>query len=121
MDKADMIRAVGAVFGALGVFAGAFGAHALKGRLQARGSVGTWDTAVRYQLVHALALVLLGMLTPYAAVNATTLAFVAFSGGIVFFSGSLYGLALGGPRWLGPVTPIGGIALILGWIFLGAA
>ena len=121
MDKSEMILLVGASMGALGVVFGAFGAHAFKARLTERESVGTWDTAVRYHLVHALALVLLGILTqlPGSLVNMTTIAFFAFTLGIVLFSGSLYLLALGGPRWLGPVTPIGGIALIVGWICLG--
>lgn len=121
MDKGELIQMVAASMGALGVAAGAFGAHALRSRLEASGRAGTWDTAVRYHLIHALALMLVAFSAqlPGSIVDMTTLASVSFTVGIVLFSGSLYGLALGGPRWLGPVTPLGGLALIAGWLFLG--
>ena len=117
MDKMEMIKLVGGILGLLGVVLGAFGAHALKAKLKARDTVKTWETAVKYHLVHALALVLVSILSvqPSSIVNWVTVSFVAFTAGILLFSGSLYALALGGPRWLGPVTPLGGLALILGW------
>jgi uncharacterized membrane protein YgdD (TMEM256/DUF423 family) len=107
------------VLGASGVALGAFGAHLLRASLEATGTLEVWETAVRYQLLHAVALVGFagwarsadrpgGMATAW-----TVRLWVA---GTVLFSGSLYGLALGGPRWLGPVTPLGGLALIAGWV-----
>ena len=114
---------VGALLGALGVALGAFGAHALKSRLEARGSASTWELAVRYHMIHAMA-VLVAQLgrEPGASHNgATFLASLLFVLGVAMFSGSLYGLALGGPRWLGPVTPLGGLCLIAGWVVLGVS
>ncbi len=109
----------GAVLGALGVVAGAFGAHALKGRLGAE-ALSAWDTAVRWQVVHALALLAVGLLARQTGqpLRGVTLSFLA---GTLLFSGSLYGLAVGGPRWLGPVTPVGGLLLIAGWLQLAFA
>ena len=107
---------VAAVFGFLGVASGAFGAHALRARLAAE-QLAAWETAVHYQLFHAVALLALGL---YGAATARPLGATPwlFGAGIVCFSGSIYGLVLGGPRILGPVTPLGGLALIAGWISL---
>ena len=104
-----------ALLGAAGVGLGAFGAHALKSRLELAGTLSTWETAVQYHLLHAIVLLVLGIwarLSPSlaATINVSGALFIA---GILLFSGSLYGLALGGPRWLGPVTPLGGLAFIL--------
>jgi len=101
--------------GASAVLLGAFGAHALRTVLDAAHHE-LWHTAVEYHFWHALALA--------AAVacgqgKASRVAVRAFVVGIVLFSGSLYGLALGLPRWLGLVTPFGGVAFIVGWIALG--
>ena len=110
------ITALAATFGASGVVLGAFGAHALKTVLTAAGTSALWEKAVFYHLIHAV-----GLLFVSHAVrddeNARWAQFAAASwtAGIVLFSGSLYGLALGGPRGLGPLTPLGGLALILGW------
>jgi uncharacterized membrane protein YgdD (TMEM256/DUF423 family) len=101
--------------GASAVLLGAFGAHALKGTLDAAHSE-LWHTAVQYHFWHALALVVVA-LCPIG--NAQRMAMLAFGVGIVMFSGSLYALALGAPRWMGIVTPFGGVAFILGWIALG--
>ncbi len=114
----------GALYGATGVAAGAFGAHALKTRLGAE-SLATWDTAVFYQLVHALALLAVAGLMrvsqlsdPHASTTGYLVAGWGFIVGVLLFSGSLYALTLGGPRLLGPITPIGGLALLTGWFGL---
>jgi uncharacterized membrane protein YgdD (TMEM256/DUF423 family) len=115
-----MIRspAIGAATaGALAVVLGAFGAHALHGQLDAD-ALQIWHTAVDYQFWHALAL--LGL----AAAPASRWRFVgalAFSLGIILFCGSLYALALGAPRLIGAITPLGGLSLLAGWLCLGGA
>lgn len=112
--------AAAGLLGVTGVALGALGAHALKTTLMARGMSVPWETAARYHIVHAVALVGLAAWMR-AHVEATRLgAWAAWSWliGTLLFSGSLYWLALGGPRWLGPVTPFGGIALMLGWVLL---
>ena len=113
------LGAVGSLLAALGVVAGAFGAHALRGRLEPA-SLAAFETAVRYQLVHAIA-VLLAVERARAVGRMAGIAGVVFVVGIVLFSGSLYGLALGGPRALGALTPLGGVAFILGWLVLAAS
>ena len=114
--------AAGAVFGLTGVVMGALGAHALEGQISARG-LDIWDTAVIYHLAHAIALVAVGVLARLEGPPArpVMLAGWAFAVGIMLFSGSLYVLALGGPRIFGPLTPLGGIALCAGWVGLLAA
>ena len=106
--------ALGATFGLLGVAAGAFGAHALRARLDPR-MLEIFETAVRYQMYHALALLAVAWAAtrwPLPLVGAAGWLFVA---GIVIFSGSLYALSLSGVRALGAITPIGGLAFIAGW------
>ena len=117
---ASLLIGVSALLGATGVGLGAFGAHALKARLQSGGTESTWDTAVQYHLLHAVALLTLGVWVRFSPSLAGTVAVSGwlFVAGILLFSGSLYGLALGGPRWLGPVTPLGGLAFIAGWLWL---
>lgn len=108
---------VSALLGFLGVAAGAFGAHGLRGRLEPR-DLEIFETAVRYQLVHALALGLiaaLGSLRPGPLLPAAAWAFTA---GVVVFSGSLYALVLTQTRWLGAITPLGGLAMLAGWTLL---
>ncbi len=109
------------LLGFTGVALGAFGAHALKETLVARGSVATWQTAVLYHLLHAVALLALAALAQAAGAgpaggwaNARWIG-ACWSAGVVLFSGSLYWLALGGPRFLGPITPLGGLAFLAGW------
>ncbi|WP_266159354.1 DUF423 domain-containing protein [Dyella silvatica] len=103
--------------GASAVLLGAFGAHALRDVLDARG-MELWHTAVQYHFWHALALAL----TAFApAGTARRCAMAAFTIGIVLFSGSLYALAWGAPRWCGAITPLGGVAFIVGWMALGVA
>ena len=113
------------VAGFTGIGFGAFGAHFLKATLMERGMAVSWETGARYHLFHALAL--LGIAawlraTPAGAGGALGL-WVArcWVSGTVLFSGSLYWLALGGPRWLGPVTPVGGIILMVGWLLVAIA
>lgn len=102
--------------GASAVVLGAFGAHALRDVLDARGSE-LWHTAVQYHFWHALAL----GLAVFLGGRGARWAALAFALGIVLFSGSLYALALGAPRWCGAITPLGGVAFIVGWIALGLA
>lgn len=106
------------VYGLLAVILGAFGAHALKDRLSPEQLV-SWDTGVRYQMFHALALMLLVLLSD-RGIPGLSLAAGCFAVGVVLFSGSIYLLCLGiGPRaLLGPVTPLGGLSLIFGWLVL---
>ena len=101
--------------GGLGVIAGAFGAHALRGRL-GPDDLAIFETAVRYQMYHALALLGVGLWLERVPGPALEWAARLFVLGVVIFSGSLYGLVLSGQRWLGAVTPVGGLALIAGWI-----
>lgn len=109
------------LLGLTGVALGALGAHALKATLLERGMSAAWETAARYHIVHAVALV--GFAGWMRAGNASIDrlgGWITWNWliGTLLFSGSLYLLALGGPRWLGPITPLGGIALMLGWLLL---
>jgi uncharacterized membrane protein YgdD (TMEM256/DUF423 family) len=105
------------ITGASAVMLGAFGAHALRSVLDPAGRE-LWHTASQYHFWHALALVAV-CLAPDG--RGRRIASGAFAIGVVLFSGSLYAMALGAPRWCGAITPIGGIAFIVGWIALGAA
>lgn len=102
-----------AAFCFLAVGLGAFGAHLLKGTLTANAMTDVWNKAVLYHFVHALALLVLAAL-PAASRAASTL----FIGGIVLFSGSLYLLALTNVKWLGAITPLGGLCFLGGWLML---
>lgn len=108
---------LGAVYGFLGVALGAFGAHALKARL-APELLTVWKTAVEYQLYHALALLLVGLLAAQKPSAALSGAAVCFALGVLVFSGSLYAYALSGLRGLGAVTPFGGLLFLAGWALL---
>jgi uncharacterized membrane protein YgdD (TMEM256/DUF423 family) len=105
----------GALWALLGVGLGAFGAHGLKA-VASEQALAWWETAARYQLVHAVALVLLGLLQQHRPGGDG--AGWAFLLGSTVFSGTLYVMALGAPRWLGAVTPIGGLGMMLGWLLL---
>jgi uncharacterized membrane protein YgdD (TMEM256/DUF423 family) len=100
----------------LAVALGAFGAHGLKSRIDAQ-HLAIWNTAVQYHGLHALGLFAFGVWRERS--NGAAFAGWAFLSGILLFSGSLYALALGGPSWLGPVTPLGGAAFLLGWLSIG--
>jgi len=106
-----------AFYGLLSVILGAFGAHALKDRLSAAQLV-SWETGVRYQMFHALAMILFVVLSDRGLNVKPSL--IAFSIGTVLFSGSIYFLSLGiGPKaFWGPITPLGGLSLLLGWGWL---
>ena len=111
---------MGCVFGFLAVAAGAFGAHALRARLGPE-MLAVWETGARYQMYHALALLAVAMAAGRWPGGGWTLAGWLFTAGIVVFSGSLYLLAFSGVRWLGAITPIGGVCFLAGWIALALA
>ncbi|MCO4830517.1 MAG: DUF423 domain-containing protein [Gammaproteobacteria bacterium] len=114
----NALMTFGALSAATSVVLGAFGAHALKGKLSIS-SQATFETAVHYQMTHSLGLLLVGVLMIVLGVKTPWLtAAWSFTVGIFLFSGSLYGLALLGWRWLGPVTPVGGALFIVGWLAL---
>lgn len=118
MDRLFLI--IGALSGAISVGAGAFGAHALRPRLEAR-LFEVFETGAQYQMYHALALVAVAWVAsrwPGALVTASGWLFLA---GTVLFSGSLYAMALTGVRALGAITPIGGVCFIAGWGALAVA
>ncbi|MGF1511190.1 MAG: DUF423 domain-containing protein [Myxococcota bacterium] len=116
MSKTFMLLA--ALLGGLGVAMGAFGAHALEARLSPR-DLGIFETGVRYQLIHALALGLVSVgLETRPQSSGLWWAGWAFAAGTLIFSGSLYVLVLTQIRWLGAVTPIGGLAFLGGWLCL---
>ena len=112
---------IAAVNGFFAVIFGAFAAHGLK-RMLAPEMLEVVKTGVQYQMYHALALLLVGLWLSHkpdtSGLKAGGLAFIL---GTLLFSGSLYALALGAPRWLGPVTPLGGLCFLLGWLFLLSA
>jgi len=111
--------AVAAVFLAGAVMLGAFGAHALRGRLDAY-SAGVWEKAVFYHFVHAMGVLVVSLLPRLGVLDARPSGWVCglLTSGIVLFSGSLYVLAVTGVRLLGAVTPVGGVAFIAGWLLL---
>jgi uncharacterized membrane protein YgdD (TMEM256/DUF423 family) len=109
---------VGGLLGALGIAAGAFGAHGLRGSVSPR-DLEIWTTAAHYHQLHAVVLVVLGFTAgPRTALLRT--AALLFVTGVAVFSGTLYAMVLGGPRMLGAITPLGGAALIAGWLCLSA-
>ena len=97
----------------LAVALGAFGAHSLKQILETHGMLDVWNKAVFYQFIHALALLMLAL---YGTINRGACLLLLI--GILLFSGSLYLLALTNLRWLGPVTPLGGLCFLAGWVWL---
>ena len=115
---AQTILLIAAIGGLVSVVLGAFGAHKLRQSL-AENQMTAFETAVTYQMTHSLALMGVGILmlvsTPVDLLRFAALSFVA---GVVLFSGSLYGLVFSGRKWLGPVTPLGGLFLIGGWVLL---
>ena len=116
MHMTQLYRLLGSILAFSAVLLGAFGAHALKETLSANDSIQTWETAVRYQMWHAIALILLSMNSLSNPIP--KMIGPCFAIGTILFSGSLYGLALDGPKWLGPITPLGGLSLMIGWLLL---
>lgn len=110
----------GALFGLTAVAAGAFGAHGLRARLDPQ-MLAVFETGVRYQMYHALALIACAFAAAHWPGRLWRPAAAAFVVGIVLFSGSLYALALSGLRSIGWITPIGGLAFLIGWLMLAVA
>lgn len=109
---------ISSVSGILAVGLGAFGAHALKDKLKADGTLDTFQTAVQYQFYHTLALLGIAFLLTKYQSQWLHYAGYSMTFGILIFSGSLYILCFTGMKWLGAITPIGGLLFILGWVFL---
>jgi uncharacterized membrane protein YgdD (TMEM256/DUF423 family) len=113
-----ILLAAGAINAAISVAAGAFAAHGLKNRLEAR-ALDIFETAARYHMYHALAMILAALVA--GSVPGAKTAGWLFQAGIAIFSGSLYALALTDVKVLGAITPIGGVAFLVGWIWLAVA
>jgi uncharacterized membrane protein YgdD (TMEM256/DUF423 family) len=112
MTSRSAIR-IAALIGFLAVLLGAFGAHGLEHVLSRNNRVDTWHTAVLYHIVHAVVLLVLAYRVPLRSGP-----FVAFLGGILIFSGSLYLLSVTNILWLGAITPVGGLSFLAGWAWL---
>ena len=108
---------VGACLAALSVLIGAFGAHGLKSKISIH-DLATFEIGVRYQMYHSLALILIGFIGYHFPHNAIIHSAYFMLAGIMIFSGSLYLLALLNIKWLGAITPIGGMCFIIGWLLL---
>lgn len=117
MRAARPYHIAGTLYGVTGVVTGAWGAHGLEASLPGV-DPGPWETAVLYQLLHALLLLVIGVLIVRNDTRILRIAGWLVVAGVLLFSGSLYALTLGAPGWVGPVTPIGGTALIAGWLCL---
>ena len=117
-----MLRNAGIAATALGataVLLGAFGAHALRGRLDDT-ALSVWHTAVDYQFWHALAVLAIAGFAPASDQRFIRAAWI-MTAGVVMFCASLYALALGAPMWIGAITPFGGVILVTGWLVAGIA
>jgi uncharacterized membrane protein YgdD (TMEM256/DUF423 family) len=116
-----MMKQTAGILGLTGVALGAFGAHGLKSLLATYGTAETWHTAVLYHLIHAVAMLALAAFAQNLTADAQRSKWLTFSArawlcGVILFSGSLYAIALGAPKWLGAfITPAGGVAFLLGW------
>jgi uncharacterized membrane protein YgdD (TMEM256/DUF423 family) len=117
---ARWILAAGALLIAAATVLGALGAHALQTRLAPQ-SLQVYETAVRYHFYHALGLLAIGLAARFIDSGLLRPAAILVIGGLVLFSGSLYALTFGAPRLIGVITPVGGVALILGWIVFAVA
>jgi len=126
MKRYQMWICIGSLFGLMAVACGAFGAHGLKALLSTNGALAeeaqkqlaNWETAARYQMYHALALVAVGLLALRCRSRALNIAGAAMTAGTIIFSGCLYLLVLTGQKWLGAIVPIGGVLLLVGWAAL---
>ena len=115
MNRVTLVR-IAAALCFLAVALGAFGAHALKAKLETNGLLDVWNKAVLYHFLHAIALLGLAL---YGAGNRTV--YLLLVAGIALFSGSLYTMALTNIRWLGAITPLGGLCFLAGWAWLAIA
>jgi uncharacterized membrane protein YgdD (TMEM256/DUF423 family) len=116
METRSPLIAIGALNAAIAVAAGAFGAHGLRERLEPR-ALEIFETGARYQMYHALAMILAGLIAAKGISGATTAGWL-FLVGIAIFSGSLYALSLTDVKVLGAITPLGGLAFLVGWVWL---
>ncbi len=123
LAEARRMLLFGSVCAFLSVAIGAFGAHALKSRLELNGTSAVFETGVHYQMLHSVALLLLAAFasTGLVPANKVDRIGVCFLVGIVIFSGSLYLLAISGIKLLGAITPFGGVAFMAGWLMLAAS
>lgn len=110
--------AIGCLVAGVGVAAGAFGAHMLKTILEPP-MLAAYDTGTRYQMYHAFGMILAGIAARVFGDPKLARAGWFFAAGMVMFCGSLYGIALAGMKWLGPITPLGGLTFIIGWGLFG--
>ncbi len=110
--------AVGCLLAGIGVAAGAFGAHMLKTMLEPP-MLAAYDTGTRYQMYHAFGMILAGIAARLFGDHRLVTAGWIFTAGMVMFCGSLYGIALAGQKWMGPITPLGGLTFIIGWGLFG--
>jgi uncharacterized membrane protein YgdD (TMEM256/DUF423 family) len=117
MTPVRLFFTLGCALAGLAVGLGAFGAHGLRNVLSAE-DLATFEVGVRYQMYHALALVAVAWASTRWESSAIVVAGWMFVAGIVLFSGSLYLLVITGPRWLGAITPLGGVAFLIGWALL---
>jgi uncharacterized membrane protein YgdD (TMEM256/DUF423 family) len=115
-----LFATLGALSGAIGVAAGAFGAHALRERLEPR-MLEVFETGARYQMYHALGLLAVAWMASQIPGRLPAISGWGFIAGTLLFSGSLYAMALTGVRALGAITPLGGVAFIVGWVALALA
>ncbi len=118
--KSRSILCLGALILALGVGLGAFGAHALRAMVDTS-ALAIWHTAVLYQLLHGLGLLLIAALSTQLHPAWQSRSAILMLIGVLIFSGSLYILVLSGEKWLGAITPIGGVAMIVAWLLLAVA
>lgn len=118
MHTTRLLIATGALFCMAGVITGAFGAHALEQQVPPE-RLQTWGKGVDYLFVHALGLILLGILEALGPKKCHRVAGVLMVAGILLFSGSLFALVLSGIRWLGMITPLGGVSFVVAWLVLG--
>jgi len=113
---------IGSLFALLSVAIGAFGAHAVKARLDATGMRTVFETGVQYQMFHSIGILILASLADRVVPGKKLLhAAMLFSVGIVLFSGSLYALALSGIKIFGAITPLGGVCYMIGWVLVALA
>jgi uncharacterized membrane protein YgdD (TMEM256/DUF423 family) len=118
MTLSKIYLALAGLSGFLAVALGAFGSHGLKEKLS-EASMSVWHTSVQYHFYHTLLLLAVAFFLQRATANTWLLACGGLViAGLLLFCGSLYGLALGGPRWLGPITPLGGLCFLIAWACL---